>query len=73
MEPDCLLPAARHQTFGGELEIAFADEGDCFYGCLPLRSVRRYLRFLYPFVTTQVRRTSSAERRWLMLNVGLKD
>jgi Acetyltransferase (GNAT) domain len=57
MEPECLLPAARHQTFGGELEIAFAEEGDRFYGCMPLRSVRRYLRFPYPFVTTQVRRT----------------
>jgi len=57
MEPDCLLPAARHQTFGEELEIAFAEEGDRFYGCMPLRSVRSYLRFPYPFVTTQVRRT----------------
>lgn len=57
MEPECLLPAARHQAFGSELEIAFAEEGDRFYGCMPLRSVRRYLRFPYPFVTTQVRRT----------------
>jgi Acetyltransferase (GNAT) domain len=57
MEPDCLLPAARHQVFGGELEIAFAEEGDRFYGCMPLRSVRSWRRFPYPFVTTQVRRT----------------
>lgn len=65
MEPDCLLPAARHLPFGGELEIAFAEEGGRFYGCMPLRPVRRYLRgestqvlrFPYPFVTTQVRRS----------------
>jgi hypothetical protein len=59
MEPDCLLPAARHQAFGGELEIAFAEQGDRFYACMPLRSVRRWLRYPYPypFVTTQVRRT----------------
>lgn len=65
MEPDCLLPAARHQAFGGELEIAFGEEGGRFYACMPLRNVRRYLRgeptqdlrFPYPFVTTQVRRS----------------
>jgi CelD/BcsL family acetyltransferase involved in cellulose biosynthesis len=57
MEPDCLLPAARHQAFGGELEIAFAEEGDRFYACMPLRSVRRHGHSPYPFVTTQVRRT----------------
>ena len=57
MEPDCLLPAARHQVFGGELEMAFAEEGDRFYGCMPLRSVRRWRRFPYLFVTAQVRRT----------------
>lgn len=39
MEPDCLLPGARHQAFGGELEITFAEEGDRFYGCMPLRPV----------------------------------
>ena len=57
MEPDCLLPAARHQAFGGELEIAFTEEGDRFYACMPLRSVRRHGHSPYPFVTTQVRRT----------------
>lgn len=59
MEPDCLLPAARYQAFGGELEVAFAEEGDRFYACIPLRPVRRWLRYPYPypFMTTQVRRT----------------
>lgn len=59
MEPDCLIPGALHQPFGGELEIAFAEEGDRFYACIPLRPVRRWLRYPYPypFVTTQVRRT----------------
>jgi Acetyltransferase (GNAT) domain len=59
MEPDCLLAVARHENFGGELEIAFAEEGDRFYACLPLRTVRRWLRapYPYPFMTTHVRRT----------------
>lgn len=59
MEPDCLLAAACYDNFGGELEIAFAEEGDRFYACLPLRTVRRWFRapYPYPFMTTHVRRT----------------
>lgn len=59
MEPDCLLAVTCDENSGGELEIAFAEEGDRFYACLPLRTVRRWLRapYPYPFMTTHVRRT----------------
>jgi hypothetical protein len=57
MEPDCLIPAAVHQSFGAEIEIAVAEESGSAYACVPLRAVSRWHSFPYPFVTTQVRRS----------------
>ena len=34
-EPNCLVPAARHQTFGDEIHVVFAEEGGRIYGCMP--------------------------------------
>ncbi len=56
MEPDCLIPAALHLRFGGEIEIVLAEEDDRVYACIPVRAMRKY-HFPYPFVTTEVRRT----------------
>lgn len=55
-EPDCVIPAAEHQQFGDKIELAFAEEAGRFYACFPIRLVRRWRRFPYPFVLTQVRR-----------------
>jgi hypothetical protein len=55
-EPDCLIPAARHQTFGAEIALLVAEEGDRFHACVPIRRVKRWHKLPYPIVTTQVRR-----------------
>lgn len=55
-EPGCLVPAAAHQGFGADLELAVAEEGGRFYGAFPIRGVRRWHHFPYSFATTQVRR-----------------
>lgn len=55
-EPDCLIPAAQHQSFGDEIDIVVATDGDRFYGVLPIRRVKRWRGMRYPMVTTQVRR-----------------
>jgi CelD/BcsL family acetyltransferase involved in cellulose biosynthesis len=55
-EPNCLVPAARHQTFGDEIHVVFAEEDGRIYGCMPVRQLRRWRSFPYPFVVTQVRR-----------------
>lgn len=55
-EPDCVVPAAVHQAFGDEIEILLAGEDGVLHGCMPVRRVRRWRRFPYPFVTTEVRR-----------------
>lgn len=54
-EPDCLVPAARHQVFGGDIRLAVAEAGGRFYGCVPFRAVNRW-KFPYPILTSQVRR-----------------
>jgi hypothetical protein len=56
MEPDCLIPAALHLRFGGEIEIVLAEEDDRAYACIPIRALWKY-HFPYPFVTTKVHRT----------------
>jgi len=56
LEPTCLLPAARHQTYGRELRLVVAEEDGQMYGCFPVRSVRRWNRFRYPITTSQARR-----------------
>jgi CelD/BcsL family acetyltransferase involved in cellulose biosynthesis len=55
-EPDCLIPAARHQTFGADIKLAVAEEGGRWYAALPLRRVARWHKFPYPIASTQVRR-----------------
>jgi CelD/BcsL family acetyltransferase involved in cellulose biosynthesis len=55
-EPDCVVPAAMHQWFGDEIDVVLAGEDGVLHGCLPVRRVRRWRRFPYPFVTTEVRR-----------------
>jgi CelD/BcsL family acetyltransferase involved in cellulose biosynthesis len=55
-EPDCLIPAARHQTFGAEIGLAIAEEDGRWYACVPTRNVKRWHKLPYPMVTSQVRR-----------------
>jgi CelD/BcsL family acetyltransferase involved in cellulose biosynthesis len=55
-EPDCVVAAARHQSFGHQIEVVFAEDGDRIFGCIPVRPVRQWCDFPYPFVTTRVRR-----------------
>jgi CelD/BcsL family acetyltransferase involved in cellulose biosynthesis len=55
-EPDCLVPAARHQTFGAEIGLAIAEEDGRWYACVPTRNVKRWHKLPYPIVTSQVRR-----------------
>jgi CelD/BcsL family acetyltransferase involved in cellulose biosynthesis len=55
-EPDCIIPAARHQEFGDEIDVVFAEEDGRIFGCLPVREVNRWRQFPYPFVTNTVRR-----------------
>jgi CelD/BcsL family acetyltransferase involved in cellulose biosynthesis len=54
-EPDCLIPAAKHQTFGSDIKLAVAELDGRFFGCVPFRSVNRW-KFPYPILTSQVRR-----------------
>ncbi len=54
-EPDCLIPAATHQSFGAKIELVVAEQQGRFFACLPVRHVRRW-KFPYPILTTQVRR-----------------
>lgn len=54
-EPDCVIPAARHQAFGAEINLAVAEREGRFFGCVPIRSIRRW-KFPYPVVTSQIRR-----------------
>ncbi len=56
LEPACVVPAARHQSFGHEIELAVAEEDGKFYACLPVRNVKRWHKLPYPIVTSQVRR-----------------
>lgn len=55
-EPECLVPAADHQTFGDEIDVAVAEEGGRFFALIPLRRVRRWSGLPYPWVLTKVRR-----------------
>jgi hypothetical protein len=55
-EPSCLVPAAQHLDYGDEIEMAVAEEDGEWVAALPLRKVRYWQRFRYPFVTTAVRR-----------------
>jgi len=54
-EPDCLIPASRHQVYGSDIKLAVAESNGRFYGCVPFRAVNRW-KFPYPVLTSQVRR-----------------
>jgi CelD/BcsL family acetyltransferase involved in cellulose biosynthesis len=54
-EPDCLIPAAKHQVFGGDIRLVVAEMDGHFHGCMPFRAVNRW-KFPYPILTSQVRR-----------------
>ncbi len=55
-EPDCIIPAATHQSFGDEIQLVVAGTDDRFYACMPIRHVKRWRQMPYPIATTQVRR-----------------
>jgi CelD/BcsL family acetyltransferase involved in cellulose biosynthesis len=55
-EPACVIPAARHQTFGHEIGLLVAEEGGRMYACVPIRDVARWYKMPYRVVTSQVRR-----------------
>jgi CelD/BcsL family acetyltransferase involved in cellulose biosynthesis len=55
-EPSCVIPAARHQSFGDEIALVVVEEEDRFLACLPVRDIRRWKKVPYPMVTSQVRR-----------------
>jgi CelD/BcsL family acetyltransferase involved in cellulose biosynthesis len=57
-EPDCLVPASKHQVFGDEIRLAVAEMDGRFYGCVPFRPVKRW-KFPYPILTSQVRRMNN--------------
>jgi CelD/BcsL family acetyltransferase involved in cellulose biosynthesis len=55
-EPDCLIPAAIHQTFGDQIDLVVAEVDGRFHACLPVRRVSRWRGLPYKIVTSQVRR-----------------
>ncbi len=55
-EPDCVIPAAQYQGFGDEIQVVFAEEGGRLFASFPIRSVRQWQKFPYPFVISKVRR-----------------
>jgi CelD/BcsL family acetyltransferase involved in cellulose biosynthesis len=57
-EPDCLIPAARHQSFGEEISLLVVEEGGRFQACLPLRPVHRWYNLTYPIAANKVRRAT---------------
>jgi CelD/BcsL family acetyltransferase involved in cellulose biosynthesis len=57
-EPECVIPAARYQTFGAEISLLVAEEGDRFQACVPLRPVRHWYNIRYPIAANKVRRAT---------------
>ncbi|MGH9019228.1 MAG: hypothetical protein ACRDY1_15870, partial [Acidimicrobiales bacterium] len=57
-EPDCLVPAARHQSFGDEISLLVAEEAGRFLACVPLRPVARWYNIRYPVAANKVRRAT---------------
>jgi CelD/BcsL family acetyltransferase involved in cellulose biosynthesis len=55
-EPDCIIPAATHQSFGDEIQLVVAGSDDRLHACMPIRHVKRWKQMPYPIATTQVRR-----------------
>src|SRR5580698_8368950 len=46
-EPDCLMPAARHLSFGHEISLLVAESDGRFLAAMPVRAVNRW-KFPYP-------------------------
>jgi SAM-dependent methyltransferase/CelD/BcsL family acetyltransferase involved in cellulose biosynthesis len=57
-EPDCVIPAARYQSFGDEISLLVAEEGDSFQACVPLRPTNRWYNIRYPIAANKVRRAT---------------
>jgi CelD/BcsL family acetyltransferase involved in cellulose biosynthesis len=57
-EPECVIPAARYQTFGAEISLLVAEEGDRFQACVPIRPVRSWYNIRYPIAANKVRRAT---------------
>ncbi|HTT86285.1 MAG TPA: GNAT family N-acetyltransferase [Acidimicrobiales bacterium] len=57
-EPDCVVPAAVHQTFGDEIALVVAEENGRFLACVPVRPVRRWYNIRYPVAANKVRRST---------------
>ncbi len=57
-EPDCLIPAARYQTFGDEISLLVAEENGRFQACVPIRPVKRWYNLRYPIAANKVRRAT---------------
>jgi CelD/BcsL family acetyltransferase involved in cellulose biosynthesis len=57
-EPDCVIPAARHQTFGDEIALVVAEENGKFLACVPVRPMKRWYNIPYPIAANKVRRST---------------
>ena len=55
-EPDCVIPAAHHQTHGADIGLVVAEEDGRFMACMPFLCTSRWKMRYYPIVTSQVRR-----------------
>ena len=57
-EPDCVIPAARYQSFGDDIALVVAEEGGRFRACVPVRPVTRWYNLRYPIAANKVRRAT---------------
>jgi CelD/BcsL family acetyltransferase involved in cellulose biosynthesis len=57
-EPDCVIPAARYQTFGSEISLLVAEDGGRIQACVPIRPVSRWYNIRYPVAANKVRRST---------------
>ncbi len=57
-EPDCVIPAARHQTFGAEIGLVVAETDEGFHACMPVRPLREWYGIPFPIVANRIRRST---------------
>lgn len=57
-EPDCVIPAARHQAFGSEIVVVVAEDSDGLRACVPVRPVTEWYGLRYPVMATKIRRST---------------
>ncbi len=57
-EADCVIPAARHQSFGDEISLVVAEEEGRFHACVPVRPVSNWYNIRYPVMANKVRRST---------------